>query len=138
MQLCIIDTASPSECVCPGDTLTYECTVTVGIKTVWTGSAFDCPNSGNQILLLHRFRGNVIYGGTCNNEAIVARILSVDGDNYTSQLDVPFTIETAGKTIACLSDNGTDSVALFSSLAPTTGLSPCTTNQGNYLHQCTH
>ena len=43
----------PSRCICPGDTLTYECTV-VGLGvTVWTGSAFSCPSSNNEIALLH-------------------------------------------------------------------------------------
>ena len=91
-----------SGCVRPGDILTYKCTVTgrSGGATIWTGNAFNCRY--NEIALLHRhFSTNEAYG-TCNNGAIVASGLSVDGNNYTSQLNVTVTPDTAGKTIECL------------------------------------
>ena len=50
-----IDAASTIGCVRPGDTLTYECTVTGPYgATVWTGTAFECShNRENEIILLH-------------------------------------------------------------------------------------
>ena len=115
-----------NRCVCLGDTLTYECT-TMGVgSTVWTGSAFNnlwCT----EILLLHNRILNGGTNGTCNNGAtyIVARSLSVEGNNYTSQLSVTATPETAGKTIMCYSDNGSDVTLISHFVIPTIGLSCC-------------
>ena len=92
-----------SECVRPGDTLTYDCTVTgqPGGFTVWTGSAFDCLS--NEISLPHN-RYTLAEGafGVCNNGAIVAKSLSVEANNYTSQFNVTVTTDIAGKTIECV------------------------------------
>ena len=39
------------ECVCPGSTTAvYECKAGF---TQWAGSAFNCPNSGDEIFLSH-------------------------------------------------------------------------------------
>ena len=100
-------------CVCPGDTLTYECTamgVTGGSSTVWTGTAFECLCCNDNIILPH----DLFSSRSCNNGDIVARGLSVEGNNYTSQLNVTVTPDTAGKTVECHRDNGADSILLFS------------------------
>ena len=93
-----------NECVCPGDTLTYYCTVmgTPGGFTVWTGSAFDC--TGGEIILRHSAFLTAV--GLCNNGAIVARGIGVEGNNYTSQLNVAFTPDIGGKSIVCAYDSG--------------------------------
>ena len=49
----------------------------------------------------------------------MARSLSVDGNNYTSQLNITVTPDTAGKTIECGSDNGTHYKRLFTWTIPT-------------------
>ena len=49
----------------------------------------------------------------------MARSLSVEGNNYTSQLNVTITPETAGKTVECRSDNGTQDTLSFSRVIPT-------------------
>ena len=110
----------PGGCTCPGDTLTYTCTVRGGLAdfTVWTGTGLDC-----EIVLLHiRFANGV--SATCNNGAIVARSLSVVGNNYTSQLNVTLNSETTRKTIECLYDNGMTNTLVLSLMLPTSGLSP--------------
>jgi hypothetical protein len=63
---------------------------------LWTGSAFNCPSTNNYILLSLYDIGT---GRTCNNGAIVGRILSIEGNSYTSQLNVTITPDTAGKTM---------------------------------------
>ena len=89
-------------CVCPGDTLTFECTVTGGGTTIWTGSAFDCSSKNNEKLLRHsQFSHGKSTSGYCNNGAIVARSHSVEGNNYTSQFNVTVTPGIGGKTIQC-------------------------------------
>ena len=115
--------STASEYACPGDLLTYECNATGGSNigaTIWTGTAFNCPSSGNEIILLH-VHINRTYMYTCNNGAIVARSLSVEGNNYTSQLNVTITPDTAGKTIKCVHDDGLTGRFLFSLALPTTG-----------------
>ena len=63
-----------NDCVCPGDTLTYECTVVSdrGGITVWMGDFFHCPNGKREIELLHNDftsgQGVRAYSTqTCNN-----------------------------------------------------------------------
>ena len=89
--------------------------------TVWTGSAFDCPETNNRIYQVHSHAPDESYR-ICNGD-IVARISSVEGNNYTSQLNVTVTPETMGKTVECHYDNGYISTFLFSLMIPTTGLS---------------
>ena len=55
----------------------------------------------------------------------MGQILSPTGNNYTTQLFIPPTPETAERTVECFSDNGTDAILLFSSVIPTPGLSLC-------------
>ena len=111
-----------SECVCLGDTLTYKCTAKGEGLTVWTGTAFKCSSANNELILLHyRFSSPEGTNGLCNNEAIVARSLSVEGNNFTSQLNVTVTPDIAGNIIKCLYDNGSAETTLFNWSIPTTG-----------------
>ena len=106
-----------SGCVCPGDILNYECTARGIGLTVWTGTAFNCTAGG--IALSHtRF---LSAAGECG--ATVARGVSINGNNYTSQLNVTFTPYMAGKIIICLYDNFYNESIQFSTVIPTTGLS---------------
>ena len=93
-----------------------------GSSTVWTGSAFNCLHRNNEITLLHnRFKSAYGTNNSCNNGAIVGQSLFVEGNNYTSQLNVTVTPEIAGKTVMCISDNGTTTMLLFSLVIPSTG-----------------
>ena len=106
-------------CVDPGDILTYKCTAMGGLFTVWTGSAFDCPINYKFIVLPH---SHFLYNGisvSCNNGSIVARSLSVEGNNYTSQLNVTVTPDIAGKTIQCAHSNAIHTKYLSSWTIPT-------------------
>ena len=118
MRLFIHAVSTASEYACPGDLLTYECIATGGSDigaTIWTGSAFNCPSSGND----HVYITDNVY--TCNNGTIVARSFSVKGNNYTSQLNVTVTPNTAGKTIKCIQYDGYITRLLFSLVIPITG-----------------
>ena len=119
-----IDVALMSGCVCPGDTWTYECTTMGHGSTIWMGTAFDCIY--NEIILLHSC---FLYGEgayhSCNNGTIVARSFSVQGNNYTSQLIVTITPDTAGTTVVCGHDNGSDYIIQRSTIIPSPGLPSC-------------
>ena len=58
----------------------------------------------------------------CNNGAIVGQILSVQDNNYTSELNVIITPETAGRTIMCaydaLTSDQTQNMIKFSTVVP--------------------
>ena len=115
--------STASEYACPGDLLTYECIATGGSNTgatIWTGTAFNCPSSENEITLLHVYI-NRTYMYTCNDGTIVARMLSVEGNSYTSQLNITVTPATAGKTIECIHYDGLIERLLFSLALPITG-----------------
>ena len=98
-----------SECACPGETLTFDCTVMGGQggATIWTGSAFDCQ--GNEITLFHGPTSTI--HGECNDGAIVGQRVSVEGNLYTSQLNVTVTPNMARKNIMCVYDPMTGRVS---------------------------
>ena len=93
-------------CACPGETLNFTCTIistsgTSGAATIWNGSAFTC--SENEIPLLHNgFNSSNGQSGVCNNGAILARSVGVNGNCYTSQLRVTVSAGLNNKTVACL------------------------------------
>ena len=95
-----------NECICPGDQLIYRCTIQGSNTgdTLWTGNAFRGCQQNAIFLQHHQFTPTGGPIGSCNNEAIVGRSLGVQGNNYTSQLNVTITPETAGKTIVCAYD----------------------------------
>lgn len=89
--------------------LTFQCQVTGGVSTVWNGTAFVCPASDNQIILLHS-RFNNETNRTCNDinnsVIIVGESIEVNGNNYTSQLNISFGPSLIGKTVNCVWDDG--------------------------------
>ena len=52
----------------------------------------------------------------------MGRSLGVEGNNYTSQLNVTVTTDVAGKTVECFYDDGHIATLLFILMIPTTGL----------------
>ena len=73
---------------------------------MWEGTAFDCPS--REILLTNRDFGTPTAFGVCNDGDIFGRGLSMDGDCYTSELNVTFEPTLQDRTIICSVDNGTD------------------------------
>ena len=49
----------------------------------------------------------------------------VDDNNYTSQLNITVTSDSAGKTIMCAYDNGFNITIHLSTVVPITGLPSC-------------
>ena len=76
-------------CACPGEELTFTCTLVGGGITVWSGTAFNCSSGTNDTSLSHsRFMDPEGISKSCNGGAIVARSVGVTDDCYTSQLSV--------------------------------------------------
>ena len=109
-------------CLCPGYTVTYQCSVVGGGTTVWQGTAFQCSGLNSFILLRHsKFNASEKAYGECNNGAIVARAIGVLDNYYTSQLNVTLSPEMNNRTVECVYDNGTETIVGSAVLAFTTG-----------------
>ena len=93
-----------SKCICPGFSMTYECTVmgTENGFTVWQGSALDCI--GNEITLRHRlFTSRDGAQGECNSGSVLGRSLMLEaGSFYVSQLSIRNISEVIGESVECL------------------------------------
>ena len=76
---------------------------------MWSGTAFTC--SSGEIRLRHsNFVGAV---GSCNDGAINGTGVTLNGNQYTSRLDVIMTAELVGRTVTCsVDDNHIGSVTL--------------------------
>ena len=112
------------DCICPGDTVTYECTVIgdTGGFTLWMGDFFRC-SSGNKVIELihHQFiqGGGIPNARICNNGNIAGRLIRIENGSYISQLNVTLTSDIVGRSIECAYDNGT--IHPVASLNLTTG-----------------
>ena len=110
----LIEVSICNDCICPGDTVRYECTVfgDYGGFTIWTGDFFHCSNGKRVVELRHHQLSNAQGGGasntrTCNDGNIVGRLIRVENGSFTSQLNVTLTSDIVGKSIECAYDNGT-------------------------------
>ena len=107
-------------CNCPGDSLTYECTVfgERGGTTVWQGSAFKCTS--HEISLFHDDYASTqgTYGKCGDIVGWSLREVNVNITDdlnstgpayyyYISELTVPVSSDIAGKIIECLYDEST-------------------------------
>ena len=117
-KLTLVSDAGRS-CICPGDVVTYKCTVMSGSygATIFRGnpsSFYDCTGDSNdhtEIVLHHALLNfNDFSTSTCNNGTVIGQSLSNDNSTYyTSQLNITITSELIGDTIECIHDNGTHS-----------------------------
>ena len=104
------------ESVCSGDLITFTCVAIGAGSTVWRGSAFmRCHGSNTKDISLRHTQFNSLDKprGFCNNGAIVARAVGVDGDNYTSQLSVTVSPEMNNKTVECAREFNFTSVVII-------------------------
>ena len=81
---------------------------------MWQGSAFQCPQSSNEIALRHsQFLGSV---GVCNDGAICAHAVSIQStDCFVSNLTVNITPDLEGRSVRCEHDNGHNMVVVVRS-----------------------
>ena len=106
-----------NRCLCPGDSLTYECTIVgeSGGSTVWMGSVLNC--TGQEISLFHgdyeSTKGAHDGCGGVVGQSVRSYVgVNTTNDNsttvtlYTSRLTVPINSGTVGRTIECLYDDG--------------------------------
>ena len=75
-------------CLCPGETVTYQCALSGGTATVWRGSAFDCTSTSNSLTLHHSQYTSGNSSGDCNSHNILGQGVSVANSTYVSVLNV--------------------------------------------------
>lgn len=97
-----------TDCVCPQDVVTYECTV-CDLATAWEGTALGSC-SGGEIALTSRDFAAPIQPIICSGGRIAARGISVEDGCFTSQLNITFNATVLqGTSVRCSADNGTHS-----------------------------
>jgi hypothetical protein len=87
----------------------YECTVSGEGAITWSGSAFECASSINEISLLGVDLGYTV----CNNGAVKARRINY----HISQLIISER-SLSGSNIECIHENGTHSTIIGSLSVP--------------------
>ena len=78
--------------------------------TVFQGNLLNCTMTSSEIALLNsRFDSSNGTNGTCNDGKVLGQSLPTDASIkcYISLLCIMVTPDIAGKTITCVSDNGT-------------------------------
>ena len=93
-------------CITEGRNISYQCTVTDTSNppirsTVWSGSAFRCPGSANEINLPHGQFDELKMSGLPSCGALRTTSLKVNGSNYESQLSLTAAFALNGTTISC-------------------------------------
>ena len=108
-----------------------------GGLTIWSGSAFDCSAKSNHIILSHsQFQEGV--HGECNNGDLAAKSIGVmNGECFSSQLNITVNTRMKNKTIECIHDTAGSTENLIGSevLAFTTGI--YTSHNDNTSHSYT-
>ena len=107
-------------CTCEGYDQVYECTVDRDSATLWRGTAFNCPDTNNEIFFLYRDLG-IIYTN-CNEGVIRGHAIRASNNSYTSRLSIFVTSEMNGSNISCFSDGAEGTILIGSAdLIITTG-----------------
>ena len=82
----------------------FTCRV-VGIgATIWKGTAFNCPDSGNEITLLHSFYASGAALGSCGDGVIRINgsgFQNVTNEQYFSQVHLNASSNVNGASIEC-------------------------------------
>ena len=80
---------------------------------MWLGSAFDCAESQNEIILQHHnFDRGTSAISQCNAGAIYAHDFHVQDSYYTSHLTIMFSISLDGQNVRCVYASGTESTGI--------------------------
>ena len=92
--------------------------------TIWRGSAFNC-SMNETIALLHFLFGPNNQSNTaaseCNNGSIHAYGVRVEGNCYTSQLNITVNADMIGKTVECVHYNESTESVIGTLIVATTG-----------------
>ena len=118
-----------TDCLCSGDTVTFECIAVGPGITLWQGSAFMNCESNNIVLLHSQFLSSMGTSGTCNDGAIIGWSLTVDNNCFISRLNVTMSTELQDRYIECVYDDGIHPLSVgLSKMLQLTGATVCQLN----------
>ena len=89
---------------CPGSNIIYTCAIntnTFTVITLWSGSAFQCPGTNNQIVLTQRIAGAPLPFTPVSCGSLSAVTTNVTSSCYTSVLTIPAVQALNGTNITC-------------------------------------
>ena len=114
-----------SSCICPGYEAVFECVVTGGGATIWSGTALDhCTN--DRITLRHSYFNQTGYNisGPCGDSGqVIGCAISAVNDSYTSQLIINISQSLIGANIEChVAGTNSGSQIGTKQILPTTGI----------------
>ena len=101
-------------CICSGDRIIYECSVSGPGATVWSGSLFQCPAQQDELFLLHSIFDGVKKYCNTTNRAVVVHSVSHENNCFTSQLEFSADPSMNYSTVMCTHDNEVDLIAIAS------------------------
>ena len=104
-------------CICEGYVQIYECRATGYGATIWRGTALDCHSTFNEIIILPSDSFN--RSKTCNNGAIVGRLVRHENNSYVSQLSVYVSSDIFSRNISCYQEVGADTIKIGTLQLPT-------------------
>ena len=108
-----------SDCVCPGQNVTFECTVVGGQLTVWRWSRTDC-----EIILFHAYHELL---ASCGPGMVAQGMIGVNATGYTSQLSImiPSSNNVDQGIVECIIDTGAAEILIGrAQVLLTTGMQP--------------
>ena len=113
-----------NSCVCSGGdsslfTYIFECTTIGSGVTVWDGSAIQCEHG--TIHLSHTLYNETEKPlRTCNDGDVIAQAIGVDGNSYTSQLNVSVAANSlsmfSNKIVKCSQDHSDTETTIIGSV----------------------
>ena len=98
---------TPESCICPGDEMTFECTIEGDAGTYWKGTALEECLQGRILIRHSQFRsGGHTERNACgaSGTAIVRTISAVNNTLFTTQLTIFANQWLNGRTVKCASD----------------------------------
>ena len=120
-----IELIKTSDCVCPGQNVTYECTIVDGWFTVWRWSRTDINDC--EIILYHLHYGDYQLQPACGMVAQGMIMIGVNATGYTSQLSImiPSSNNVDQGIIQCSIDNRITEILIGrAKVLLTTGMQP--------------
>jgi hypothetical protein len=91
-------------CVCPGEEVTYTCSILGGGATLWSGSTLDCQPDGITLRHSGSFQpGTFTYcNGDITSEIVgIREIVGIQGDCYISRLNFTAMAKFNSTSIDC-------------------------------------
>ena len=109
---------------------------------MWSGTAFNCPSTADQMSLRHSEFENGSAVGVCNSGAMItARGISRANNTFISQLTITFDTSLVGTTIQCADDDGRHSHIVGNHTIQSSGATlACNNHNNNFIisNYCYH